>query len=169
MGNERIIQENESIQTSYLLCNYKLSMKRLLSFLLMAMCLCNIVLFSQNQKTTMELLMSTKWEPQNAYEEGDAGYVKYSKDKLLYFENIDNEVDSVHWDYYLSSTPDTVFDKTKVGKNTTGKYIIRKGPDVVFIDEILELTSSKFVIRKSTPGYSTYGHKVTYLPTDMSF
>lgn len=117
----------------------------------------------------MELLMCTKWEPQDAYEEGDSGYSMYSNTQEIYKTKIDNEVDSAHWEYYLSSTPDTVFDKTKVGKNTTGKYIVREGPDVVFIDEILELTSSKLVISKSTPGYTTYGHKVTYLPTDMSF
>ena len=117
----------------------------------------------------MELLMSTKWEPQDAYEEGDAGYLRYSRTQEIYIKRIDNEVDSSSWDYYLSSTPDTVFDKTKIGKNTTGRYIITNGPDIAFIDEILELTSSKLVIRKSTPGYTVYGHKVTYLPTDMSF
>ena len=117
----------------------------------------------------MELLMCTKWEPQDAYDEGEAGYIKFSRIQRMYFERFENEVDSTQHNYYLSSTPDTVFDKTKVGKNNTGKYIVREGPDVVYIDEILELTSSKFVIRKSTPGYTTYGHKVTYLPTDMSF
>ncbi|MGL4332856.1 MAG: hypothetical protein ACRCSR_08725 [Bacteroidales bacterium] len=126
-------------------------------------------LFSQNQKTTMDLLMSTKWEPQNAFDEGDYGYVRFSNIQRIFKYRIRNKIDSSNYSYYLSKTSDTVFDKTKVGKNSTGKYIISDGPGIVFIDEILELTSSKLVIRKSTPGYSSYGHKVTYLPTNMSF
>ena len=38
-----------------------------------------ISVFAQEQKTTQELLMSTNWEPQDFFYEGDYGYVRYTK------------------------------------------------------------------------------------------
>ena len=71
--------------------------------------------------------------------------------------------------YYLSFSPDNVFDVSKVGKNTTGNYIIRKGAGYVFISEILELTPTKLKLKNLTPGFTTTGQVTTYLPTDMNF
>ena len=128
-----------------------------------------ISVFAQEQKTTQELLMSTNWEPQDFFYEGDCGYIKYTKTQDIYIEKINNTIDRVYSNYYLSSSPDTVFDSNKVGKNNNGKYIIRDGGKYVFISEILELTATKLVLRSLTPGFTTTGKVTTYLKTDMDF
>lgn len=130
---------------------------------------CGISAFAQGQKTTQELLTSTNWEPQDFFYEGDCGYIKYTKTQDIYIEKIDNKIDRVYSNYYLSSSPDTVFDSNKVGKNNNGKYIIRDGGDYVFVSEILELTATKLVLRNLTPGFTTTGKVTTYLKTDMDF
>ena len=101
--------------------------------------------------------------------EGDCGYIKYTKTQDIYIEKIDNTIDRVYSNYYLSSSPDTVFDRNKVGKNNNGKYIIRDGGDYVFVSEILELTATKLVLRNLTPGFTTTGKVTTYLKTNMNF
>lgn len=131
--------------------------------------ICNVSLWAQGQKTTQELLMSTNWEPQDTFYEGDCGYVKYTSTQDLYVEKIDNKIDRVYSDYYLSSSPDTVFDINKVGKNSMGIYIIRKGAGYVFISKILELTPTKLVVKNLTPGFTTTGKITVYLATNANF
>ncbi|WP_294617462.1 hypothetical protein [uncultured Bacteroides sp.] len=113
--------------------------------------------------------MSTYWEPQDCFYEGDCGYVRYTKTRDIYVEKIDNKTDSVYSDYYLSPFPDTVFDSSKIGKCTIGRYIIRKGYGYVFISEILELTATKLVVKNLTQGFTTTGKVTVYLSTDMKF
>ena len=144
-------------------------MKSLFILLLLNMYCCGMSVFAQGQKTTQGLLTSTNWEPQDFFYEGDCGYIKYTKTQDIYIEKIDNTIDRVYSNYYLSSSPDTVFDRNKVGKNNNGKYIIRDGGDYVFVSEILELTATKLVLRNLTPGFTTTGKVTTYLKTDMDF
>lgn len=143
-------------------------MKILSIILLLDVCFINS-LTSQTVKTMQELLTSTNWEPQNFFDEGDCGYIKYTKTKDIYIEKINNTIDRIYSNYYLSSSPDTIFDSNKVGKNNNGKYIIRDGGKYVFISEILELTATKLVLRNLTPGFTTTGKVTTYLKTDMDF
>ena len=49
--------------------------------------------------------------------------------------------------YYLSSTPDKTFDQSKVGKSTTGKYIIILYNDGIACSEILRLTSTELRVK----------------------
>ncbi|WP_294617455.1 hypothetical protein [uncultured Bacteroides sp.] len=121
----------------------------------------------QGQKITQELLMSTHWEPQDFFYEGDCGYIRYTKTEFVTEMKIDGELRIFSYSYYLSSSPDTVFDSNKVGKNSTGRYIIRKGAGYVFITEILELTATKLVVKNLTQGFTTTGKVTTYLPTNM--
>ena len=130
---------------------------------------CGISVFAQGQKTTQELLTSTKWEPQDFFYEGDYGYVRYTKTEYVTKMKIDGELRLFNYRYYLSSSPDTVFDSNKIGKNNNGKYIIEDGGYYVFVSEILELTATKLVLRDLTPGSSINGKKTTYLKTDMDF
>ena len=143
-------------------------MKILSIILLLNICFINS-LTSQTAKTMQELLMSTNWEPQDFFDEGDCGYIKYTKTKDIYIEKINNTIDRVYSNYYLSSSPDTIFDSNKVGKNNNGKYIIRDGGKYVFISEILKLTDTELVLRNLTPGFTTTGKVTTYLKTDMDF
>ena len=146
------------------------SMKRLFILLVLSMYL-GISVFAQEQKTTQELLTSTKWEPQDFFANGNYGYVKYTKTEFFTKMKIDGELRIFNYRYYLSSSPDTVFDSNKIGKNNNGKYIITSTPKgyYVFISEILELTATKLVLRDLTPGSSINGKKTTYLKTDMDF
>ena len=144
-------------------------MKSLFILLVLNMYCCGMCVFAQEQKTTLELLMSSNWEPQDFFYEGDCGYIKYTKTQDIYVEKINNIIDRVYSNYYLSSSPDTVFDSNKVGKNNNGKYIIRDGGKYVFISEILELTDTKLVLRNLTPGFTTTGKVTKYLKTDMDF
>ena len=130
---------------------------------------CGISVFAQEQKTTQELLTSTKWEPQDFFANGNYGYVKYTKTEFFTKMKIDGELRIFNYRYYLSSSPDTVFDSNKIGKNNNGKYIIEDGGYYVFVSEILELTATKLVLKNLTPGFTTTGKVTTYLKTDMDF
>lgn len=143
-------------------------MKRLFILLVLNMCL-GISVFAQEQKTTQELLTSTKWEPQDFFANGNYGYVKYTKTEFFTKMKIDGELRIFNYRYYLSSSPDTEFDSNKIGKNNNGKYIIRKSSKYVIISEILELTATKLVLKNLTPGFTTTGKKTIYLKTDMDF
>ncbi|WP_301004159.1 hypothetical protein [uncultured Bacteroides sp.] len=130
---------------------------------------CRFLIFvtAQGEKSTQELLMSTHWEPQDFFYEVDCGYVRYTKTEFVTEMKIDGELRVFSYSYYLSSSPDTVFDSNKVGKNSSGKYIIEKGVGYVFISEILELTATKLVVKNLTQGFTTTGKVTTYLPTNM--
>ena len=121
---------------------------------------CGISVFAQGQKTTQELLTSTKWEPQDFFYEGDYGYVRYTKTEYVTKTKIDGELRLFNYRYYLSSSPDTVFDSNKIGKNNNGKYIIEDGGYYVFVSEILELTATKLVLKNLTPGFTTTGNYI---------
>ena len=146
-------------------------MKSLFILLVLNMYCCGMCVFAQEKKTTLELLTSTKWEPQDFFAKGNYGYVKYTETEYFTKMNIDGELRIFNYRYYLSSTQDTEFDSNKIGKNKNGKYIITSTPKgyYVFISEILELTDTKLVIRDLTPGSSIMGKKTTYLKTDMDF
>lgn len=131
--------------------------------------MCNVSLWGQGQKNTLELLMSTNWEPQDFFYEGDCGYVKYTNTQDIYVEKNDGQIERITSRFYLSSSPDIVFNANKVGKSSIGRYIIRDGAGYVFISEILELTLTKLVVRNLTSGFTTTGKVTTYLPTDMNF
>ena len=143
--------------------------RRFLFFAVVLNMYLGISVFAQEQKTTQELLTSTKWKPQDFFYEGDYGYVRYTKTEYITKMKINDELRIFNYRYYLSSSQDTVFDSNKIGKNNNGKYIIEDGGDYVFISEILELTATKLVLRNLTPGFTTTGKVTTYLKTDMDF
>ena len=136
------------------------------SLLLFFLSVCSVPIFAQ---TTQELLMSTNWEPQNFVSEEDRCYIKYTASQEIFVSDIDNEITRYTDAYYLSSLPESSFDKSKVGKSTTGRYIITYEAGYVFISEILELTPTKLKLKNLTPGFTTTGKVTTYLPTDMNF
>ncbi len=108
--------------------------------------------------------MSTHWESQNFWDESESGYVKLAEKTRTYVENINGSKDSINYVYYLSDTPDTSFDETKVGKSINGEYIIENGGKYVFVTKIVELSPSKLVVVKMIPGFDSYGHKIVYFP-----
>ena len=113
-----------------------------------------IFVTAQGEKSTQEQLMSTHWEPQDFFYEGDCGYVRYTKTEFVTEMKIDGELRVFSY-------------SNKVGKKSSGKYIIEKGVGYVFISEILELTATKLVVKNLTQGFTTTGKVTTYLPTNM--
>ena len=82
---------------------------------------------------------------------------------------INDELRIFNYRYYLSSSPDTVFDSNKIGKNQNGKYIIEADGNYVFVSKILKLTDTELVLINLTPGFTTTGKVTKYLKTDMDF
>ena len=64
----------------------------------------------------------------------------------------------IYYYYYLSDTIDTVFDMSKVGNSSSGRYIITKDSerDNIIIDEILFFTDNTLILRM-TPCVSPIG------------
>lgn len=125
---------------------------------------------SNNTKTTQEILMSYKWTPIDIYEEEDneTCFVTYTKTQEIDSTTTDGELEVYIVPYYLSDTKDLVFDKNKVGKVTTGKYMIQDvsaDPKTIstFIFEIIELSEKKMVLKNLTPWVDTYTKTTTYL------
>lgn len=144
-------------------------MKSLFILLVLNMYCCGMCVFAQEQKTTQELLTSTKWEPQDFFAKGNYGYVKYTETEYFTKMKINDELRVFNYRYYLSSSQDTVFDSNKIGKNNNGKYIIEDGGDYVFVSKILKLTDTELVLINLTPGFTTTGKVTKYLKTDMDF
>ena len=130
-------------------------------------------LFAQNTeppKTTQKILMSYKWSPIDIYEEEDneTCFVTYTKTQEIDSATIDGELEVYIVPYYLSDTQDLVFDKNKVGKATTGKYMIQNvsaDPKTIstFTFEIIELSGKKMVLKNLTPWVDAYTKTTTYL------
>ena len=59
---------------------------------------------------------------------------------------------SCKYDYYLSDSIETIFDTSKVGKSTSGRYIIeRNSKGEVYVLKILKLTNRKMILKEVYP------------------
>ena len=134
------------------------SMKSL--FLLLALNMLWYICICTRAKNDSGVINEYEVGTTNFFANGNYGYVKYTKTEFFTKMKIDGELRIFNYRYYLSSSPDTVFDSNKIGKNNNGKYIIRKSGKYVFISEILELTATKLVLRNLTPGFTTTGKKL---------
>ena len=77
-------------------------------------------------RLTQEYLMSHKWYPDIYREESKKSsiitYTSTQKVDSVFVESVNTRVNIR--DYYLSDTKDTVFDASKFGNSSSGKYII---------------------------------------------
>ena len=89
-----------SYMVAHKLITKSCDMKKLL--LLFFLSVCSVPIFAQ---TTQELLMSTNWEPQGFFDEGECGYVKFTTTQFVYAESVDNQIDYMYNSYYLSFIP----------------------------------------------------------------
>ncbi|WP_304875642.1 hypothetical protein [uncultured Bacteroides sp.] len=116
-------------------------------------------------KTTQEVLMSKRWYP-DIYEEDDeeTSFFTYTQTQQIDSTTTEEGFLKIYKaTYYLSDTLDEVFDPAKVGKATTGKYMIlniSRNPSVIktFRYKLIEVSEEKIVIQHLTPGMSIYGH-----------
>ncbi len=91
--------------------------------LIIAISFCYSMMSAQTTIITTSQLTKHEWlfiekPSENLYE----GY-RFDDKNIYTFVDYDGRAE-VSAPYYLSGTPDTVFDKSKVGKNKSGKYII---------------------------------------------
>ena len=135
---------------------------RCLSTLLLS-CGLIVILCSQKSETTLDLLMSTKWEPQDVLEEFQIS-VLITKSEVITTRVSETGTRVCKLNYYLSDSPDSVYNVRKEGISKTGKYIIQDGGDYVFQWKIEELTPSRFVIRNVTPNFSNTNYTTVFLP-----
>ncbi|MDR0988137.1 MAG: hypothetical protein LBM06_01560 [Prevotellaceae bacterium] len=110
-------------------------------------------------RSTLSRLINKEWVRQTDIKEYPFDPVKvYTQTILNSFALLRDkrpQYDSEPVSYYLSNEIDSVFDEKKVGKNTTGKYIVEKSPRkdgagmptyyVPSISKILKLTDTELV------------------------
>ena len=92
---------------------------------------------------------------QQTFQQSDIIGKKWKKGKISLKYTNTKEISIVRLfptsdEYYLSNTIDTVFDKSKVGKSTNGRYIISRykwGTNGMEIYEILVLTNSTLIVK----------------------
>jgi hypothetical protein len=99
------------------------------------------------EKTTLELLQGKFWIVQNPDGNGKGGITYTNKKESHYYK--DDLLGSS--DFYLSETIEKNFDKTKVGKNKIGKYIIG-GNDPndlknITVLEIIKISEERLEVR----------------------
>ena len=137
------------------------SMKRLSTLLLS--CGLIVILCSQKSETTLDLLMSTKWKPQSL-PEGIQISMVITQTEVKTTSVIETKIRNHRLNYYLSESPDSVYNVKREGLSKTGKYIIQDGGDYVYRWKIEELSSSRLVIRNVTPGFSNTNYTTVFLP-----
>ena len=123
---------------------------------------------SSSPRLTLEYLMSHKWYP-DIYEEEDldTSFVTYTLTQEI--DSVfteEGEIELYLSDYYLSDTKDLNFDSTKVGKSTSGKYLITQRGTVeenlTFIMEVTFISDEKMLLKNLTVGYTSCGYTTTY-------
>ena len=115
--------------------------------------------------------MSRKWYP-DIYDEEDeeSSFRIYTKTQMIdSVTTEEGELEVYVNTYYFSDTPDNVFDKDKVGKTSSGQYMITPGYEKYGIGacivKLLVISDEKLVIQQLTPGMSAYLCINTWYPT----
>ena len=127
-------------------------------------------------RLTQEYLMSHKWYPDIYREESKkSSIITYTSTQMIdsiFKENVN--IEFYIRDYYLSDTKDTVFDISKVGKTSSGKYIIeivksiKPGiDDLILIFEVVSMSEEKMLLRNLTRGFSSLGYVTTYYTSPL--
>ena len=78
------------------------------------------------QTFSVKDLIGTKWELVESCETNDKTIIEFTDKDMIEYVTFyyDNKTRRVQRPYYFSPTIPTSFDKTKVGKTTTGKYLV---------------------------------------------
>ena len=125
---------------------------------------------------TQQYLMSHKWYPDIYREESKkSSIITYTSTQMIdsiFKENVN--IEFYIRDYYLSDTKDTVFDISKVGKTSSGKYIIeivksiKPGiDDLILIFEVVSMSEEKMLLRNLTRGFSSWGYVTTFYTSPL--
>lgn len=97
--------------------------------------------FAQKENSTMDKLRATAWW--NGPLPKWVSYMKFSKTKIMATIRYEGELGTKTYNpgtYYLSNSIDTIYDASKIGQISNGKYIIGKGS----VMEIIKLDNKDF-------------------------
>ena len=131
---------------------------------------------SSSPRITQEYLMNHKWYPDIYREESKKSsiitYTSTQKVDSVFVESVNTRVNIR--DYYLSDTKDTVFDASKFGNSSSGKYIIERlrsinpeKDDLILIREVVSTSEEKMLLRNLTKGFSSLGYVTTYYTSPL--
>lgn len=139
-----------------------------------------VTLYAQetsSSRAALKLLMKYKWYP-DVYSESSkkSSVTTYTSTQIIdsiFEEDINIRVGVC--DYYLSDTQETIFDESKVGKTSSGKYIIKRirsikpgMDDLILIKEVVSISGRKMELRNLTKGFSSLGYITTYYTVPVS-
>jgi hypothetical protein len=136
--------------------------------------------FAQNNslRLTQQYLMSHKWYPDIYSEDSKkSSIITYSSTQMIdsvFVESVNSRVNIR--DYYLSDSKDAVFDTSKFGYSSSGKYIIERvrsinpqKDDLILIMEVVFISEEKMELRNLTSGFSSLGYVTTYYTSPGRF
>jgi len=144
----------------------------ILKILLLTTCLVFMADGFAQQSFQQSDLINKRWKTKTG--KHTAYYHKFTNTKNTFIDK-ENQIYSTNY-YYLSDSPDTVFDMSKVGKSRSGRYIITNYPEKskVFIEEILLLTNNTLIFKiypYIAPIGGNYGilfyHTINYQKTKL--
>lgn len=129
--------------------------------------------FAQNNslRFTQQYLMSHKWYPDiYGTELKRSSVITYTLTQELdsvFKENVFHKVYAP--EYYLSDTKDLIFNRSKVGKTISGKYLITElgKENLAYIFEVVFMSEEKMILRNITEGFNTTGGTVTLYTTPI--
>lgn len=144
--------------------------------ILIIMCLlfCSSTSYAQegsSPRLTQGYLMSHKWYPDiYGTELKRSSVITYTLTQELdsvFKENVFHKVYAP--EYYLSDTKDLIFNRSKVGKTISGKYLITElgKENLAYIFEVVFMSEEKMILRNITEGFNTTGGTVTLYTTPI--
>ena len=127
-------------------------------------------------RLTQEYLMSHKWYPDiYSKDSKKSSIITYSSTQMIdsvFVESVNSRVNIR--DYYLSDSKNTVFDTSKFGYSSSGKYIIERvrsinpqKDDLILIMEVVFISEEKMELRNLTSGFSSLGYVTTYYTSPL--
>ena len=126
---------------------------------------------ASSPRLTQGYLMSHKWYP-------DIYGTELKRSSVITY-TLTQELDSVFKEnvfykvyapeYYLSDTKDLIFNRSKVGKTISGKYLITElgKENLAYIFEVVFMSEEKMILRNITEGFNTTGGTVTLYTTPI--
>lgn len=113
--------------------------------------LCSFSSHSQQIAKTLDILKEKSWSlifPSPKDYEYTTHFTQDTITACLIYE----ETIALKYEYYLSDNPVTVFDSTRIGKNTSGKYIIQRENNKMSVLKIVTLTPNYLKLQNMKDG-----------------
>lgn len=113
--------------------------------------LCSFSSHSQQIAPTLDILKEKSWTLIFPSPKDYEYTMQFAKDTitacLIYEETI-----ALKYEYYLSDNPATVFDSTRIGKNTSGQFIIQRENNKMSVLKIVTLTPNYIKLQNMKDG-----------------